>query len=115
VAHVSIEHAVTGNCALVFVLDVNLRVDKVVLAEKELQFFQPREPKDRPQSYGDCVAVVLPEKGQRGLRQTLEFTYHGKRIVRKVGQGQFFCQSFGWYPGRPNSFATRAEFEINSR
>jgi hypothetical protein len=78
-------------------------------------FFQPREPKDRTQTYGSYVAVVLPEAAQAGQAQTLEFRYAGKRVIRKVGNGSYFCESFGWYPARENSFATRADFEINFR
>jgi aminopeptidase N len=59
--------------------------------------------------------VVLPQPTRERQSQTLEFQYGGKRVVRKVGAGNFFCQSFGWYPTRENSFATRAHFEINFR
>ncbi|HEX2710990.1 MAG TPA: M1 family aminopeptidase, partial [Candidatus Acidoferrales bacterium] len=76
-------------------------------------FFQPREPKDRRQTYGSYVAVALPEPTQPGQALTLEFRYAGKRVIRKVGNGNYFCESFGWYPAIANSFAARSDFEIN--
>ncbi len=113
VARVSLEHSVAANRALVFQLDANLRVEKVAEGDKTLEFFQPRDPKDRVQSYGDYVVVLLPQPGRQGQKQTLEFHYRGKRVIRRVGDGQFFCQSFGWYPSVGQSFASRADFELN--
>jgi hypothetical protein len=113
VARVTVEHSVPANRVLVFHLDANLRVEKVVEGEKTLEFVQPREPKDRRQSYGDYVAVLLAQPGQEGQKQILEFHYRGKRVIRRVGNGQFFCQSFGWYPAFGQSFAARSDFEMN--
>jgi len=115
VVRVTLEHMVPDNCVLLFLLDANLRVERVSEGGKPLEFFQPRDPKDRVQSYGDWLAVVLYQPGRQGQRQTMEFQYRGKRVIRRVGQGQFFCQSFGWYPATPNSFAARSDFEINFR
>lgn len=111
--NVHLEHRVTGERALLFQLDGNLRLQSVKNAQgAALTFFQPREPKDRNQSYGDYVAVVLPEAGRAGQSEDLQFDYSGKRVVTKVGSSNYFCQSFGWYPARNNSFAARADFEI---
>jgi len=100
---------------LLFELDSNLRVESVSDGSRPLAFFQPRDPKDRNQSYGDYVAVVLPEATRAGQQQTLEFRYAGKRVIRKVGAGNYFCQSYGWYPGQPDNFAARAGFEMQFR
>lgn len=115
VARVTLEHTVPDNCILLFSLDSNLRVEKVSEGGQPLEFFQPRDPKDRVQSYGDWVVVALRQAGRQGQRQTVEFQYRGKRVIRRVGQGQFFCQSFGWYPAITNSFSARSDFEINFR
>ena len=113
---VSLERRATGERVLLFEFDANLRVTSIKdSAGNALPFFQPRDPKDRNQSYGDYVAVVLPEPTQTGPNTKLEFQYAGKRVVRQVGPGNFFCQSYGWYPTRPNSFAARADFEMNFR
>jgi hypothetical protein len=106
---------IAGEEAVVFTLDANLRVTAVKDAGKALAFFQPRDPRERNQSYGDYVAVALARPTQAGEAITLEFEYAGKRVVRQVGPGNYFCQSYGWYPTRENSFATRADFEMNFR
>ncbi|MBI3404541.1 MAG: hypothetical protein HY046_03680, partial [Acidobacteria bacterium] len=111
---VSFTNRAAGETVLVFELDANLRLESVK-DEKgaSLTFFQPREPKDRSQSYGDYAAIVLSVPTAAGQTQTLEFKYGGKRVVRKEGSGNYFCQSYGWYPTRPNSFAVRSDFEMN--
>lgn len=113
-AKVNVEHRGSGEQVLVFELDSNLRLQSVKdEAGKTLTFFQPRDPRGRDQSYGDYVAVVLASPSEQGKTQTLEFQYTGKRVVRKEGNGNYFCQSYGWYPTRPNSFSSRADFELN--
>lgn len=105
-----------GERVLIFRLDANLRVEAVRGATGEaLTFFQAKDPRGREQSSGEYVAVVLPHPLAAGESQTLEFKYAGKHLVRRMGKGVYFCQSFGWYPVRPNSFSTRADFEMNIR
>jgi len=113
---VTLEPRAAGERVLLFELDANLRVESVKDSQGvALPFFQPRDPKDRRQSYGDYVAVVLPEPTRPGQEQALEFRYAGKRVIRKVGDGNYFCQSYGWYPSRANSFSSRADFEMSFR
>jgi len=115
-AQVAINHKTAGERVAIFELDSNLRLESVK-DEKgtALTFFQPRDPKGRDQSYGDYVAVILPQPATVGQEQTLEFKYGGKRVVRKEGSGTFFCQSYGWYPSRAVHFATRANFDLTFR
>ena len=119
---VGVRSRYAGERVLLFGLDSNLRVDSVKDSEGQaLEFFQARETKDRRQSYGDYVAVVLPAATQSGVTQRVDFHYAGSRVVRKVGDGNYFCQSFGWYPTMAESavgtgtFAFRSDFEINFR
>jgi len=113
---VNLEPRGDGDRALSFTLDSNLRVESVKDSSgAALTFFQPRDPKDRNQSYGDFVVVVLREATRAGQVMTLEFVYGGKRVVRKEGNGTFFCQSSGWYPGIENDFASRADFDMTFR
>jgi hypothetical protein len=115
-SRVRLEFRAGGDRVLLFNLDANLRLDSVKDAQgAALPFFQPREPKDRFPTYGDYVAVVLPQPPQAGQEQTLEFHYGGKHVIRNVGTGNYFCPSYGWYPGRPNSFASRADFQMTFR
>ena len=109
----TIEPRLAGQSVLVFEFDSNLRIETIKDAQGTgLGFYQARETKDRNQSYGDYVAVILPQPLALGPPQSLEFRYAGKRAIRKAGNGNYFCESSGWYPELPNSFATRADFEM---
>lgn len=112
----TLEPRLAGQSVLTFEFDSNLRVESIKDAQgNALSFYQARETKDRNQSYGDYVAVILPQPLAPGAAQTLEFRYAGKRAIRKAGNGNYFCESSGWYPERANSFATRADFEMTFR
>lgn len=102
----------TGEGALVFALDSNLRVDKVLDPQgRPLTFFQAREQKDRNNSYGTYVVIPLPGATVAGSQQTLEFHYSGNRVVRNIGNGNYFCQSFDWYPVRMRGPLTDGDFD----
>ena len=108
-----------GERVLLFTLDSNLRISSIKdSGGHALEFFQSRETKDRYQSYGDYVAVALAQPTVAGQAETLEFQYGGKRVVRKVGDGNYFCESFGWYPTlfmyatRGDGAAFRSDFEL---
>ena len=61
---------------LIFNLDSNLRIDSLKDSKgSALTYYQSREGKDRFQSYGDYVAVVLAQPLQPGEAQSLEFHY----------------------------------------
>ena len=110
---VDIEPRLSGQSVLLFDFDSNLRVDSIKDSQgSALTFYQSRENKDRNQSYGDYVAVILAQPLQPGEAQFLEFHYAGKRAIRKAGNGNYFCESSGWYPERPNSFSARADFDL---
>ena len=112
----TIEPRLPGQSVLVFEFNSNLRVDSIKDGQgNALSFYQARETKDRYQSYGDYVAVILPQPLAPGTPQTLEFRYAGKRAIRKAGSGNYFCESSGWYPELSNSFATRADFDMTFR
>jgi hypothetical protein len=112
----TLEPRLAGQSVLIFEFDSNLRVESIKDAHgNALSFYQARETKDRNQSYGDYVAVILPQPLSPGTAQTLEFRYGGKRAIRKAGNGNYFCESEGWYPIRPTSFATRADFDMTFR
>ena len=112
----TLEPRLAGQSVLIFDFDANLRVESIKDAQgNALSFYQARETKDRNQSYGDYVAVILPQPLAPGTVQTLEFRYGGKRAIRKAGNGNYFCESEGWYPIRPTSFATRADFDMTFR
>ena len=110
---VTLQYQKAGERVLVFELSANLRVATVKdESGAALPFFQPRDPKDRYPTYGDYVAVVLPAPTQEAKQTTLTFEYAGKHLIQKVGTGNYFCPSYGWYPGVSDEFATRADFDM---
>jgi hypothetical protein len=112
-AHLDLDPRLTGQSVLIFNLDANLRLESIKDASNNsLAFYQAREKKDRYQSYGDYVAVVLAQPLAVGKQFSLEFRYGGKRAIVKAGNGNYFCESSGWYPERPNSFSARADFDL---
>ncbi len=115
----TIQPRYSGEGVLLFALDSNLRVSSIKDSHgHSLESFQPRERKDRFQSYGNYVAVVLASPTQAGQSEQISFQYGGKRVVRKVGDGNYFCESFGWYPAAYTSelgvdvFAFRSDFDL---
>jgi Peptidase family M1 domain len=112
-AHLNLEPRLAGQSVLIFNLDANLRLESVKdSSNNSLAFYQSRETKDRYQSYGDYVAVILAQPLAVGTPLSLDFRYGGKRAIRKAGTGNYFCESSGWYPERPNSFSARADFDL---
>jgi hypothetical protein len=112
-ARLDLEPRLAGQSVLVFDLDANLRLESIKdSSNNTLAFYQSRETKDRDQSYGDYVAVILREPLAVGTPLSLDFRYGGKRAIRKAGTGNYFCESSGWYPERPNSFSARADFDL---
>ena len=102
-----------GERVLLFDMDDNLRVESVKDSKgNSLPFYQSRESKDRVQTYGDYLAVVLPGPTKVGEDLSLDFRYGGKRAIRKVGSGVFFCESSGWYPTKADQFASRSDFDM---
>ncbi|MGB6429143.1 MAG: M1 family aminopeptidase [Candidatus Acidiferrales bacterium] len=105
----------SGENVLSFVLDPHLRVDRVSDGEgRALAFFQPPDPGLKAAFVDDYLEVALAEATSFHA-ETLEFHYAGKHVVSKVGGGNFFCESFGWYPAIENFFATRSNFDLTFR
>jgi hypothetical protein len=112
-AHLDLEPRFAGQSVLIFNLDANLRLESIKdSSNNALTFYQSKETKDRYQSYGDYVAVVLTQPLAVGTPLSLDFRYGGKRAIVRAGTGNYFCESTGWYPERPNSFSTRADFDL---
>ena len=119
-AKVTFEERWSGERVLLFGLDSNLRVDKVSDAQGlPLTFFEARENKDRSQGYGDYVAIVLSASTEPGQNSFVTFHYSGKRVIRQVGPGNYFAESFGWYPARisdeGDEFAVGSDFDLHFR
>jgi Peptidase family M1 domain len=117
--HATVKPRYAAERVLLFTLDSNLRVSAVKDSKGQpLEYFQARETKDRYQSYGDYIAVALSHPTSSDEAEILEFQYGGKRVVRKVGDGNYFCESFGWFPTlfqyktRGDEAAFRSDFDL---
>jgi hypothetical protein len=107
-----LEPLASGEQVLDFDLDPHLRVDRVTDdAGHSLAFFQPSNPGEKETAIENFLEVVLAEPTSFDP-VTLEFHYAGKHVVSNVGDGNFFCESFGWYPAVDNFFATRSYFDL---
>jgi hypothetical protein len=112
-AHLEIEAA--GEQVLTFELDPHLRVDSVTDGSGHvLAYFQAPDPGMKATFVDDYLGIVLPEATSFDP-VTLQFHYAGKHVVSKQGAGNFFCESFGWYPAVENMFATRSDFDLTFR
>jgi hypothetical protein len=119
-AKVKVETQWPGERVMLFGLDSNLRIEKVSDDKgAALTFIQSHERKDRNQSYGEYVAVILPEPIQAKQSMVLTFQYSGKRAILSAGAGVYFPESYGWYPsllGTPtegDEFAGRYDWDIH--
>ncbi|HWG37964.1 MAG TPA: M1 family aminopeptidase [Terriglobales bacterium] len=86
---------------LMLALDSNLRVTAAKLAGGEaVEVLQPRDPGREPDPayQGQWVYLRLPKPAAPGDAVQLELSYHGKQVVQRVGSGNFFARSAGWYP-----------------
>jgi|HubBroStandDraft_6_1064221.scaffolds.fasta_scaffold00163_18 hypothetical protein len=121
-ARVTLQPHHSNERVLLFDMDSNLRVDSVKDAQgNPLAFFQAQVRKDQIQSYGNYLAVILKTPTTAEQSHILEFHYGGKHVVEKVGSGNYFCESFGWYPvsfsPEPgvDPFAFRSAFDLTFR
>jgi len=95
---------VTANDAgrgLMLALDSNLRVTAAKLVGGEaVEVLQPRDPgrEPNPGYQGQWVYLRLPKPLAAGDAVRLALSYHGKQVVQRVGKGNFFARSGGWYP-----------------
>jgi hypothetical protein len=119
-ASLTVQPRFSGERAFLFHLDSNLRVDFIKDEQgRALEFVQAQEKRDRAQSYGDYVTLVLADPTVANVIQKLQFHYAGKRAIRKVGDGNFYSDNFGWYPtiieqDTPRQ-AFRSKFELTLR
>ena len=113
--HTHLEMLASGEQVLLFHLDPHLRIDRVADdAGHALTFFQPPDPGRKDTFVDDFVAVALAQPSEF-QPATLEFHYAGTHVVSKVGDGNYSCESFGWYPAVDNAFATRSDFDLTFR
>jgi len=99
VTTISLDEKTSGERVLIFQFDSNLRVQSVKNKEGEsLTFFQPRDPKDRAQSYGDYVAVVLPTPRRPALPRPSSLLTTANVSFAKSGPGTISAKALAGTP-----------------
>ncbi len=92
IARVTLDMRRTGERVGLFRLNSNLRVEKILSADgRPLVFIQAQEKKDRAQSYGDYIAVVLPEALESRRAVDAQLSVRGPRGRAKARLQQLFC------------------------
>jgi hypothetical protein len=95
-----------GDRVLNFGLLPSLRVTRVVMAEREINYIQEQKKED------GSFYVVLPEALVKGQRYKLMIEYQGDKVVEDAGGGNFAVGArTSWYPS-VNAFNDRATFDL---
>ncbi len=95
-----------GDRVLGFGLLPNLRVTRVTVGEREINFIQ--EPKKEDGSF----YVVWPEPLIKGKQYKLSIEYQGNKVIEDAGGGNFAVGArTSWYPS-VNAFNDRATFDL---
>ena len=121
--HYKIENAIKGDkltanaeCTLTALTDgermlgigllPDLRVSRVLLGEKEIDFIQEDKKKDA------SFYVILPEALTKGRKYKLTVEYQGEKVLQDAGGGNFaIAARTSWYPN-VNTFKDRATFDL---
>ena len=92
--------------AFAFELSERLKVEKLLLDGKPLEFVQMSGPSssDERRRSNDLVAFVLPAPPDADARYRIEFQYTGT-VINHAGDGVYYVGSRGsWYPRRAVQF-----------
>ena len=84
----------------------DLRVSRVLLGDKEIDFIQEDKKKD------GSFYVILPEPMTKGRKYKLTVEYQGEKVLQDAGGGNFAIGArTSWYPN-VNTFKDRATFDL---
>lgn len=84
----------------------DLRVSRVMLGEKEIDYIQEDKKKD------GSFYVILPEPMTKGRKYKLTVEYQGEKVLQDAGGGNFAIGArTSWYPNI-NTFKDRATFDL---
>ena len=84
----------------------DLRVSRVLLGDKEIDFIQEDKKKD------GSFYVILPEALTKGRKYKLTVEYQGEKVLFDAGGGNFAIGArTSWYPN-VNTFKDRATFDL---
>ena len=89
-----------------FELNNALRVTRVTIADREINFIQEARKQD------GSFYVIMPEPMARGQVYKLSIEYQGDKVVEDAGGGNFTIGArTSWYPS-VNAFNDRATFDL---
>jgi carboxypeptidase family protein/peptidase M1-like protein len=95
-----------GDRLLNFGLLANLRVTRVTVGEREINFIQEQKKED------GSFYVVWPEPLTKGQQYKLSIEYQGNKVIEDAGGGNFAVGArTSWYPS-VNVFNDRATFDL---
>ena len=95
-----------GDRVLSFGLLPNLRVTRVTVGEREINFIQEQKKED------GSFYVVWPEPLVKGQQYKLSIEYQGNKVIEDAGGGNFAVGArTSWYPS-VNVFNDRATFDL---
>lgn len=95
-----------GDRMVRFGLLPNLRVTRVAVAGREIDFIQERRQED------GAFYAILPEPTVKDRTYKLTVEYGGDRVVEDAGGGNFYVRArTSWYPS-VNAFTDRATFDL---
>ncbi len=98
-------------------LDPNLRLTAATTeAGQPVGWIQPKNPQRIPPAryFGNWLYLQLPAPLAAGQSMRLRLAYHGKYVITRVGDGNFFARSMGWYPFEPFGAAIHhARFDLH--
>lgn len=86
---------------LLLQLDSNLRVTSAKLPDGSVvDYIQPPDPGRLPAPFyrGNWIYLRLPKPFTAGASARIQLRYGGRYVIQKVGNGNFFARSTGWYP-----------------
>lgn len=106
VAELTFTPLADGDRLLNFGLLPNLRVTRVTMGEREINFIQEQKKED------GSFYVVWPEPLAKGQQYKLKIEYQGNKVVEDAGGGNFAVGArTSWYPS-VNVFNDRATFDL---
>lgn len=105
-ADISFTGQLDGERVIAFGLLPNLRVQRVVMGDREIGFIQ--EDRRRDSSF----YVIMPEAMKNGASYRIRIDYGGDKVISDQGKGNFSVGArTSWYPSI-NSFRDRAVYDL---
>ncbi len=106
--HATLVAGVTGERAISFELSHLMKVSRILLDGRRVEFLQnePLDSSEQRRRGNDWLVVALDEPVEPGSRHQIEFQYAGD-VITEAGRGVYYVGSRGnWYPSRSFPFTS---------